>query len=112
MKPLPPSLTEELHWVTVLDKLHDSRMGVTSPEVLIQWQNLPPFEATWELADLIQAMFPEFHLRDMVVFEPGGINMPGDRVGIGDTRTRLPIKHVYTRRIKCGFPRAGSKIWT
>uniref|UniRef100_A0A0A8YL28 Chromo domain-containing protein n=1 Tax=Arundo donax TaxID=35708 RepID=A0A0A8YL28_ARUDO len=28
---------------------------------LVQWVNLPPFEATWEDANFIQTVFPNFN---------------------------------------------------
>ena len=41
-------------------------------EVLIQWQGLPDFEATWEEFQMIQQQFPDFHLEDKVKVWAGG----------------------------------------
>ena len=38
-------------------------------EVLFKWQNLSPFENSWELITDIQQQFPEYHLEDKVNFE-------------------------------------------
>lgn len=35
-------------------------------EVLIQWKDLPEYEATWKTFDVINHYFPEFHLEDKV----------------------------------------------
>ncbi|KAI5408870.1 variant 2, THO complex subunit 3 [Lathyrus oleraceus] len=37
-----------------------------SAEVLIQWQDLPEFEATWEPMEVIKDKFTSFHLEDKV----------------------------------------------
>ena len=34
--------------------------------MLIQWKNLPPFEATWEDFELLNSQFPTFHIEDKV----------------------------------------------
>ncbi|RDX97937.1 Proteasome subunit alpha type-5, partial [Mucuna pruriens] len=65
LQPLPIMLAEDLELqvepATVVAG-QNSPSGVA--EVLIQWQNLPTFEATWETADVIKEQFPNFHLED------------------------------------------------
>ena len=54
-------------------------------EVLIQWDGLPEFEATWEDFQAVQQQFPEFHLEDKVkVWGRGNV--------------RPQIRFTYTRR--------------
>ena len=36
-------------------------------EVLIQWEDMPEFESSWELAQDIKLGFPSFHLEDKVI---------------------------------------------
>lgn len=55
-----------------------------STEVLIQWKDLPNFEATWKPVTMIQ-QFPEFHLEDKMAF-------------LGDSIVRPPIKKAHIRR--------------
>ena len=38
----------------------------TALEVLIKWDNLPDYEATWEDFLAVQTRFPAFHLEDKV----------------------------------------------
>src|SRR5262249_22821027 len=52
-------------------------------EVLIQWQDMPNFESSWESAEDIKLAFPNFHLEDKVIVQggivrdqaPGGIKV-------------------------------------
>ena len=53
--------------------------------MLIQWKDLPDFEATWESVDVMKQQFPAFHLEDKVALLGGSI-------------VRLPIKQVYEGR--------------
>lgn len=46
-------------------------------EVLIKWEGLQEFEATWEQADVIAEQFRSFHLEDKVAVLAGGIAMNG-----------------------------------
>jgi len=50
-------------------------------EVLIHWQDLPNFEATWGSADVIKEQFPHFHLENKVKLLGGSF-----------VRCRPPIK--------------------
>nr|CAN79493.1 hypothetical protein VITISV_033374 [Vitis vinifera] len=56
-------------------------------EVLVQWKDLPDFEATWESFATIQNQFPEFHLVDKVVVWEEGNDKP-------------PVRFTYARRAK------------
>lgn len=56
-------------------------------EVLIQWQHLPEFENSWELASKMMAAFPQFHLENKVVALGGSIDS-----------SRPIIKKVYVRK--------------
>ncbi|XP_031257121.1 uncharacterized protein LOC116115112 [Pistacia vera] len=65
IEPLPHGLTEDLE----LTVQPESVLAVRSlmdgtKEVLIRWQTLPLFDATWEAYDLINLQFPHFHLED------------------------------------------------
>jgi hypothetical protein len=57
-------------------------------DVLIKWQGLPDFEATWEKYD-INHNFPAFHLADKVALWDGGIDTP-------------PVQYTYVKRKGCG----------
>ena len=67
--------------------------GITR-EVLIKWQGLPDFDATWEAATTISDRFPHFHLEDKMVLWEGGI------VTHQPTRPKPPIIHTYSRKPK------------
>ena len=90
-QPLPPILDSELEWLVEPELVLDARQQVHNNsndwEVLIKWQNLPDFEASWEPANLIASQFPDFHLEDKVSFAPRGIDRP-------------PIRFTYARRKK------------
>ena len=53
--------------------------------MLIQWQGLPEFEATWEEFQMIQQQFPDFHLEDKVKVWVGG-------------NVRHELRFTYSRR--------------
>ena len=55
-------------------------------DVLIGWQGLPDFEASWESAATIKRQFPSFNLEDKVALIQGGIDK------------RPPIIFTYKRR--------------
>jgi len=54
-------------------------------EVLIQWKDLPDFEATWESISVMKQQFPAFHLEDKVALLGGSI-------------VSLPVKQVHKGR--------------
>ncbi|EXB75569.1 Pyridoxine/pyridoxamine 5'-phosphate oxidase [Morus notabilis] len=68
---LPPILSEDLTLHVepnqVLDTCFSPATG--SLEVLIKWRHLPDFESSWELYEVIQRQFPDFHLEDKVRVE-------------------------------------------
>lgn len=93
--PLPDSLNGDLELEVLPVKLLGVRTTLhgdeTNLEVLIQWQGLSEFEATWEQSALIQERFPSFHLEDKVrVWEGGNAIHP----------PRPPIRFTYSRRTK------------
>ena len=60
-------------------------------EVLIKWQHLPEYDATWECNQNINSFFPHFHLEGKVKFIGADIDM---------TNEKPKIQQVYTRRGK------------
>lgn len=56
-------------------------------EILIQWKDLPKFEATWETFDIINHHFPEFHLEEKL------------KILGGSVVSRRPITIVYVRHM-------------
>jgi len=71
--PLPLSPTWELLLTPakVLNHQWKSEGGKPQLELLIQWQDRPIEEASWESYDLIHEQFPMFHLKDKVNFQAG-----------------------------------------
>ena len=68
-QPLPPMLTDGLElWVELLAVNAVRKHPTGTTEVLIQWKDLPDFEATWELVVVMKQQFPAFHLEDKVAF--------------------------------------------
>ena len=45
-------------------------------EVLVLWDKLPDSDSTWEEATLMNALYPDFHLEDKVLFLTRGIATP------------------------------------
>ncbi|XP_021775776.1 uncharacterized protein LOC110739635 [Chenopodium quinoa] len=90
---IPIQLTPEMEMVTEPEAVLDSRKVAVGRgvrvEVLIKWQGLPEFEATWEDSKMIIDRFPAFHLEDKVNLEGAGI--------VVDPNTGQRIQ-VYTRR--------------
>ncbi|KAI0523375.1 hypothetical protein KFK09_005770 [Dendrobium nobile] len=92
---LPATMTED--WEVILEPLE--LMGVRSDqegnkEVLIQWKDLPEFDATWEPFERVKEQFPSFPLEDKVSFWEGSNVTPGP-VPAGPVR-------FYTRRTNVG----------
>lgn len=110
VQPLPPSLTVDIDWEPQPEKVLSSRVTLAGPEVLIQWKDLPPFKATWEPVALIKDVFPGIDLGDKEIFEVEDIDRPGPENN-QDANKRPPIKLVYTRKKKRGFPKARVDHW-
>ena len=53
--------------------------------MLIQWKDLPDFEATWESVVVMKQQFLAYHLKDKVALLAGSI-------------VKLPVKQVYEGR--------------
>ncbi|KAL0546437.1 hypothetical protein IC582_016345 [Cucumis melo] len=81
-------VTEKLEWQSQPEKVRDYRLDKSGKwEVLIAWQNLPDYEASWEDYDEIKKLYPNLHLEDKVNLKRG-------------SNVRPPIKLVYQRRNK------------
>ena len=66
---LPPQLTVDMVLTVqpeALLAIRDSPSGGAGPQVLIRWEGLPDWEATWEDFEQINNLFPDFHLEDKV----------------------------------------------
>ncbi|EXB99396.1 hypothetical protein L484_016372 [Morus notabilis] len=91
-QPLPKQLTTEMELVVNPAAVLDSRTilvrGRHVDEVLIHWEGLPSWDATWEPVAVIRDQFPAFNLGDKVGLEEGSIDRsPPIRIldlGIGD----------------------------
>ncbi|XP_078446610.1 uncharacterized protein LOC144715554 [Wolffia australiana] len=70
---IPPVLTKDLVWNVSLQALKDYRYTGDGTQVLIEFQQLPDFEATWEDAARIADRFPEFQLEDKLILQGGRI---------------------------------------
>lgn len=68
--PLPPQLSADLELVVkpefLLEVCQQQHGAPGKLEVLIQWKNLSPFEATWEDFEPFNSQFPACHLEDKV----------------------------------------------
>ena len=88
---LLPQLTAEMELLiepTAILGVRQRHTGSTPvTEVLVQWKDLPDFEATWESFAAIQNQFPEFHLANRVAVWEGGNYRP-------------PVHFTYARRDK------------
>jgi hypothetical protein len=91
---LTPSLELVVTLVAVLGVRKDPSQPWSTAQVLIQWQDLPLTDATWELYDNINSLFPDFHLEDNVSLVGAGIVM--DQAA----QPRPNIIHTYARRKK------------
>ena len=67
---IPAQLNNDLEMIVqpeaALKFCQSTSNGSSRNEVLLQWKDLPPFEATWEDFATITTQFPDFHLEDMV----------------------------------------------
>ncbi|XP_024024885.1 uncharacterized protein LOC112092588 [Morus notabilis] len=72
---VPPVLAPDLELRVEPERLLATHFSkVTGQlEVLLQWRYLPDFESSWELFDVIQQQFPEFHLEDKVTLLGGRV---------------------------------------
>jgi len=87
-QPLPPMLSEAQELQVYPDSILDIRELLPgNVKILIQWQNLPTSENSWESVAKLQEAFPDFHLEDKVSLLGGGID-----------KRKPPITKVYTRR--------------
>ncbi|TYK14862.1 transposon Tf2-1 polyprotein isoform X1 [Cucumis melo var. makuwa] len=58
-------VTEKLEWQSQSEKVRDYGLDKSGKwEVLIAWQNLPDYEASWEDYDEIKKLYPNLHLED------------------------------------------------
>nr|GEV19834.1 peroxidase 64 [Tanacetum cinerariifolium] len=71
--PTPLPITVEWEQILVPDKILTHRWisGSNTLELLVQWQNRPVEEATWEDYDLLSGQFPHFCLEDKASFPWG-----------------------------------------
>lgn len=91
-QPLPPMLSEEFELqVEPTDILQYREDKDGNLEVLVQWDQLPACDNSWELATQLQHSFPRFPLEDKVILLGGSI----DRA---KKDCRPPITKVYVRR--------------
>ncbi|KAI0530941.1 hypothetical protein KFK09_000489 [Dendrobium nobile] len=81
---LPPTLTEELEVILEPLELKGVRQKEDeTKEVLIQWKNLPDYEATWEPYEMVKQHFSDFHLEDKVILWEGGNVRPAQDGPVG-----------------------------
>ncbi|XP_025982623.1 uncharacterized protein [Glycine max] len=74
-QPLPPMLSEDQKLQAYPDSILDIReLQPGNVEVLIQWQNPPPNENSWESVAKLQEVFPTYHLEDKVSLLGRGID--------------------------------------
>ena len=72
-QPLPAGLSEE--WELKVQPSKDLAVRKNQQgelEVLIQWEDMPEFGSSWELAKDIKLSSPSFHLEDKVIVQGGG----------------------------------------
>ena len=86
---IPSQLNNDLEMILQLEALlnvHQSNSNDSSrTEVLLQWKDLPSFNATWEDFTNITTQFLDFHLEDKVKLRAAG-------------NVRPPIHITYARR--------------
>ncbi|KAI0498775.1 hypothetical protein KFK09_019668 [Dendrobium nobile] len=103
---LPATLTEDLE--VVMEPLE--LMGVHQKEdeikeVLIQWKNLPDYEATWEPYERMKQQFPDFHLKHKMTLWEDGIVTP---VHIEPAQPAKGPAQFHYRRWNSAAPLSGS----
>ena len=85
---IPASLSVDMELImqpaTVLGIRPSIVPGVAGTEVLIHWHDLPAYEDSWELFEVIQSQFPNFNLEDKVNAWVAGY----DKLGIQVTYAR------------------------
>ena len=85
---IPTSLSVNMELImqpaTVLGIRPSTVPGVAGTEVLIHWHDLPAYEDSWELFEVIQSQFPNFNLEDKVNAWVAG----NDKLGIQVTYAR------------------------
>ena len=74
----------------ILDQKWTTRGGKMSYEILVQWKNLPPEDATWELAEIVFQQFPDIELEDKLNLEVVGI----DKVRRSNRERRPNLKYL------------------
>ena len=64
--PLPKGVNQDLQYepLAILDRKMVKRENQADVQLLIDWNNLSPAEATWEFASEIRRRFPMFSLED------------------------------------------------
>ncbi|KAI0497126.1 hypothetical protein KFK09_023454 [Dendrobium nobile] len=94
---LPATLTEDLEVILEPMELKGVRQKEDkTKEVLIQWKNLPDYEATWEPYERRKQQFPDFHLEDKVILWEGGNVTPAQEGPAGPVQPG-PVQF-YSRR--------------
>lgn len=92
--------------IALLGKRTILRHGRPVQQVLIQWENLPLSDATWEFSQHIALEFPDFNLDDKVPVAAGdndaGQQLPDDECQLSSQygATINPLKHnIRTNRV-------------
>lgn len=74
----------------VLNVRNQSQRDYSSLEVLVQWKDLPEWEATLEDFNATNLRFPHFHLEDKMVVWVGG--------NAGTSHKTTPVLMTYSRK--------------
>ncbi|KAJ9566371.1 hypothetical protein OSB04_002337 [Centaurea solstitialis] len=89
-KDIPSQLSEELVLQAIPEDILDVHRLANGDsgqlEVLVKWQGMSEFEASWEVLDALISRFPESHLEDKVTLLGGSIGKP-------------PVRFTYRRRV-------------
>lgn len=73
---IPPQISADLEFNMIPEALLDVKKDEDGTiKVLIKWEAMDTIDATWEIFDNINHLFPTFHLEDKVNLWPGGIIM-------------------------------------